>query len=103
MTAYFIASYDVSNPEEYAKYNPGSMDVLMQTLTKHGGSVLSAGTESHWLADEKKVCVVLEFPTMDAAKAWESEPDYQAAKAIRHGATTNRFELIAPAFVPPAS
>ncbi len=103
MTAYFIASYDLSDPDEYAKYSPGSLDVIMQTITKHGGSVLSVGTESYWLADDKKVVVVLQFPSMDAAKAWESEPDYQAAKAIRHASTSNRFEVIAPAFVPPES
>ena len=42
MAGYFIASYDVSNADTYAKYNPGSLDVIMGTVAKHGGKLLVA-------------------------------------------------------------
>lgn len=102
MAAYLIAAYDVTDPEEFAKYNPGSMDVIMQTLQKHGGKPLSAGPESEWLADTRQVFVMIEFPSVAAAHAWEDDPDYAPAKAIRLASTGNRIELIAPEFTPPS-
>ena len=101
MAAYLIASYDVADPDEYAKYNPGSMPVIMQTVTKHGGIVLAAGGPCDWLAGERQALVVIEFPTVEAAKAWESDPDYAPAKAIRVASTTNRVEVITAKFQPP--
>lgn len=102
MSAYLIIAYDVSDPEEFAKYNPGSLNLIMQTLTKHGGKPLSAGGDSEWLTDKRQVVVVIEFPSAEAARAWEEDPDYAEAKAIRLRSTSNRFELIAPQFVPPS-
>jgi uncharacterized protein (DUF1330 family) len=101
MAAYLIAAYDIGNPDEYAKYNPGGLETIMGTIMKHGGKVLMAGGENTWLAGERQALVVIEFPTVDAAKAWEADPDYAPVKAIRHGATTNRFEVIGPQFVMP--
>ena len=102
MAAYMIFAYDVTNPEEYAKYNPGSMGLIMETLQKHGGKPISAGVDSEWLQDSRQVVVVIEFPNAAAAHAWEDDPDYQAAKAIRIASTGNRIEIIAPEFVPPS-
>ena len=105
MSAYFIANYDITDPEGYARYNPGSMGLIMETLMRHGGEVLAAGkgADVDWLdEDSRHVYVVLKFPSVKAAHAWHDDPDYAAAKAIRLAATTNRHVLIAPAFTPPA-
>ena len=74
----------------------------MQTLTKHGGKVLSAGGDGQWTASKRGAVVLLEFPTVEAGQAWESDPDYQAAKAIRHSSTSDRVEVLLPEFVMPA-
>ena len=103
MAAYLIASYDVSDPDEFAKYNPGSLPVIMQTIQKHGGKVLAAGGPAEWFAGDRHALVIIEFPTVDAAKAWEDDPDYAPAKAIRVASTTNRVEVITAAFVPPSA
>ncbi len=102
MAAYFIAAYDVADPEEFAKYNPGSLGVIMKTMKKHGGRPISAGGDSEWFAGQRQVVIVLEFPDAASAHAWESDPDYAEAKAIRLRSTTNRIEFIAPQFVPPS-
>jgi uncharacterized protein (DUF1330 family) len=101
MPGYFIASYDVNDPEEYAKYNPGSMDVLMGTMTKHGGKVLVAGPQDDWIAGKRNALVVIEFPTVEAAKAWTEDPEYAKIKPFRLNSTTNRLEVIAAQFEMP--
>ncbi|MBN4049472.1 DUF1330 domain-containing protein [bacterium AH-315-N03] len=102
MPAYFVASYDVTDPEAYAKYSPGSIPTIMSTMTKHGGKLLAAGTENTWIAGERKTLVIMEFPTVEAAQAWEADEEYAKVKPIRLGSTGNRVEVIAPGFVPPS-
>ena len=102
MSAYFILSYDVTDPDRYSQYNPGSLGVIMETVGRHKGKVLAAGTDHHWVADTRKALVVIEFPTVEAAKAWDEDPDYVKVKAHRLESTSNRFEVIAPQFVMPS-
>lgn len=45
--------------------------------------------------------MLIEFPTMEDAIAWEADEEYAPAKAIRVGSTTNRVEFVASAFMPP--
>ena len=104
MAGYFIAPYNVIDPETYAQYNPGSMGTIMQTLERHGGRVLAAGKgeQAEWVSGSPThVYVVLEFPTTQAAHAWHDDPDYAAAKAIRLRATDNITTMILPEFVMP--
>ncbi len=101
MAAYLFIAYDVTDPEAYAGYSPGSMPTIMKTIAKHGGKPLAAGADHEWLAGDRKVAVLIEFPTPAAAKAWEDDPEYQEAKAIRLGATSNRVEVICDEFKPP--
>lgn len=101
MAAYLVLAYDITDPEVYAQYNPGSLPVIMQTVTRHGGKALSAGSDGDWLAGDRQTLVVFEFPSVDAAHAWEDDPDYAAAKALRLASTGNRIEVIAPEFVMP--
>ena len=53
MAGYFIASYDVSNADTYAKYNPGSLEVIMGTVAKQGGKLLVATDQATWIAGER--------------------------------------------------
>lgn len=103
MAAYLIISYDVSDLDVFQQCNPGSLPVITQTMTKHGGKPLAVGGDNDWEAGHRQQVIIMEFPTKDAAHAWENDPDYAAAKALRLASTTNRFEVIAPEFVPPAS
>jgi len=47
--------------------------------------------------------VVVGLWGVGSAKAWEDDPDYAPAKAIRVASTTNRVEVITAAFVPPSA
>jgi uncharacterized protein (DUF1330 family) len=102
MPAYFIATYDISDPDEYAKYNPGAMQTIMGTCMKHKGKPLVATGEADWEAGKRHTLVVIEFPSVEDANGWLNDPEYVPLKAIRVGATTNRIELVAPGFVMPS-
>jgi uncharacterized protein (DUF1330 family) len=43
--------------------------------------------------------VILEFPSMDAVRAWYSDPDYQGIISLRHEGTVSKI-LFAEGFLP---
>ena len=94
MTAFLVITYDVSDPERFADYNPGRAKEIGATITKHGGQVLAGGVAEATVGDASEKCVLLSFPDADAAKAWQADEDYAPLKAIRYEATTNVSELI---------
>ena len=94
MTAYLVITYDVTNPERLADYNPGKAELLKATIAKHGGAVVAGGPTEVTDGNGTERCVLLSFPDADAAKAWQNDDDYAPAKAIRLEATTNVTELI---------
>ena len=101
MPGYFIATYDVTDPDTYAKYNPGSMPTIMETIGKHGGKVLAATGDAHWLEGQRHVVVVIEFPDVESGVAWRNDPQYAEVLPIRLGATTNIVEMVVPHFEMP--
>jgi len=103
MAAYLVVTYDVSDPEQFALYNAESLPVVMESFAKHGGKVLAASADSSWLAGERQMFGIFEFPSVEAAQAFDNDPNRAAAKEIHHGATTNRIEVIVPGFAPPGS
>ncbi|MAM71797.1 MAG: hypothetical protein CMP91_11720 [Gammaproteobacteria bacterium] len=83
MTAYLIANYKITNPEEYESYVPA----VMPTLGAHGAEVLVADYETEVLEGApSNVSVVLRFPSKEAARSWYNSPEYQA---IIHHRTDN--------------
>ena len=102
MPAYLIVTYDVSDPETYAKYSPGSMPIIIKTLMKHGGEVVVAEHGSKIISgDAHDMTVVLKFPNAEAAEAWHDDPEYAPAKALRLSSTTNIRAFISEGFVMP--
>jgi len=52
MAVQLIITYDITAPETYAKYNPGSLEGIVQTLTKHGGGN-RGGREGQRVSDRR--------------------------------------------------
>lgn len=94
MTAYLVITYDVSDPERYAEYNPGKGREIFATIKKYEGSMVVAGPTDVTVGDGPAICVCVSFPDADAAKAWQADDDYAPLKAIRYEATTNITEMI---------
>ena len=42
MAVFAVFTYNVTDPERYAKYNPGSLPTVGATVAKHGGEIVFA-------------------------------------------------------------
>ena len=80
MTAYFIASYRITDSEGYELYVPS----VIPTLQAHGCEVLAADYASQAIESApNNVTVILKFASKEAAMAWYDSPEYQAIKHNR--------------------
>ena len=98
MAVYLVLTYDVTDADRYAEYNPGSIPAIMETVTKHGGAPAFAGHPEFLTGTEAATSVGITVPDADAAKAWLDDPDYAPLKAIRLESTANINSYIIPAF-----
>ena len=91
MTAYIVADITVTNPDGYAPYR----ELAHRTITAHGGRYIARGGEvqpldGNWNASR---VVIIEFPSMDAARKWYHSPEYQEALKVRLANSTGRVLL----------
>jgi len=92
MAAYLICQVTIHDPEVYRNYTARSPEII----AKHGGRILARGGTTEVLegsADNRRV-VVVEFPSMEAARAFYNSPEYQQAKAIRAPAAQGQFVVV---------
>lgn len=92
MTAYAIVHITVTDPEQYKKYmalSPGAIEAAGGRFIVRGGpsEVLEGGPE------ERRI-VVVEFPSMDAARAFYDSPLYLEARAAREGAADMHMVIV---------
>ena len=89
---YVIALVDISDEERYADYRAG----VVASLEPYGGRfIVRGGTieplEGSWHAQRT---VVIEFPSMEQARAWFHGDGYQELAAIRREASTADIVLV---------
>ena len=83
MSAYWIAHVTVTEPEAYKGYQA----LAPAAFAAHGARFLARGGAAEVLEGPRlERHVVIEFPSLDAARACYASPEYQAAKARRDGA-----------------
>ena len=90
MAAYVVVQVDVKDPVRYADYR----QMVPASLEKYGGRFLVRGGQTHTMEGDwaPKRFVLVEFPTVEQAKAWWASPEYAEAKALRQA--TSDSELI---------
>lgn len=89
MPAYILVEIEVTDPatyEDYKKLTPGSLVPFDGKFIVRGGAVETL--EGDWQPGR---IVVLEFPTMEQAKAWWASEEYAPAKAIRQRASHTKM------------
>jgi len=91
MSAYLVVEVDVKDTALYAEYKK----LVPETITKYGGRYLTRGgrvetIEGNWTPAR---FVIVEFPSMERAKAWWASEEYAKAKAMRHAASTTQMVL----------
>lgn len=81
MTAYVIAHVEVLDPDGYKAY-PARNTPLVE---RFGGRFVARGGRVEMFEGDAPPnrLVVIEFPSMDAARAWYHSPEYQEIAAIR--------------------
>jgi len=92
MPAYVILDIDVTDAKTYAKYK----ELGPPAVAAHGGRYLVRGgslesLEGSWLPSR---FVILEFPAVEAARAWWASPEYAPAKALRHASARTEMLLV---------
>ncbi|HUJ56873.1 MAG TPA: DUF1330 domain-containing protein [Kofleriaceae bacterium] len=93
MPGYVIAMLDVLDPVAYERYKAAALP----TIAAAGGRHLARGGEralegSH---DGRRV-VILEFPSVEAARAWYQDRAYVEARKLRASCAGNVTFLVLP-------
>jgi uncharacterized protein (DUF1330 family) len=93
MPAYLVTHLKVSDPHKYQAYTA----LTPAPLFAAGGRMLARGPaeviEGRW--DEGRI-VILEFPTLEAARSFYDSDGYRQAIQARHGATEFFDTVIVP-------
>lgn len=93
MAAYVIVQGRIDDRAGFDAYRAAANP----TVEAHGGKLLAIGDPSEVMEGEQAALprvVLIEFPTVEAAKAWYGSPEYQAAKGLRLGSSESRFLLV---------
>ena len=92
MAAYVIVQVEVSDPIRYEDYKK----MVPPSIAKFGGRFLVRGGKTHTLEGgwAPKRFVMVEFPSVEQAKAWWASPEYAEAKALRQ-ATAASMMIVA--------
>ena len=92
MAAYLIAEIDITDPEGYKAYT----SIVPATITQYGGRFLVRGGAAELLEGDWPPLrrVIIEFPSMDAARAWWDSPEYAKPKVLRRAASRGRLILL---------
>jgi uncharacterized protein (DUF1330 family) len=92
MSAYVIGEVEIHDLQAYQPYAQG----VPATIAQYGGKYLVRGgavetKEGDWAP---KRVVVLEFPSMERARAWYASPEYAPLLALRLKAATARIVFV---------
>ena len=92
VAAYVIADVDVRDPARYEDYRR----LVLPTITAYGGRFLARGgtvdvLEGPWRPSR---LVIVEFPSVERARAWWSSPEYAGAKALRQATSQGSLVVI---------
>ena len=92
MPAYVIVEIDVLSDETYETYKqmvPASLASFDGKFLVRGGA--TEELEGNW---SPKRLVILEFPSIDQAKAWWNSPDYLEAKRVRQASANTKMIVV---------
>jgi len=92
MAGYVVVQVDVKDPVRYADYRA----MVLPTLAKYGGRFIVRGGKTETLEGDwaPKRFVIVEFPTVEQAKAWWASPEYAEAKALRQATAETQMIVV---------
>ncbi len=92
MAGYIVADIEITDPDEYQKYARQTA----ATLERYGGKFLVRGGQPETVEGDWKArrIVIIEFPSVEQAKAWYDSPEYSAIKGIRQRSAISNILLV---------
>ncbi len=91
MPGYLVLESEITDAETYDKYR----QMAASSIQQYGGRYLVRGGNPQALEGDwsPKRVVIIEFPSVEQAKAWFNSSEYAPAKAVRKHAA--RIKMIA--------
>lgn len=92
MPAYVIVEIEVLDPVVYEEYKA----LAPASIAAHGGRYIARGGRTELLEGDvaPRRVVILEFESVERAKAWLVSAEYREARALRHRAARTRMIVI---------
>ncbi|MEM7196161.1 MAG: DUF1330 domain-containing protein [Pseudomonadota bacterium] len=91
MTAYVLVEVKINQPERYEQYKK----MASEAIAAFGGKYLARGGSAEALeGDEPHRIVILEFESVDQAKAWHASDVYREALELRTAITDSRMIVV---------
>ena len=92
MSAYVVVDLEIINQEEFEVYK----QLVPATIEKYGGRYLARGGKVETLDGSwcPKRFVLLQFSSVDQAKAWFDSPEYAEPKALRERCARSRIIVV---------
>jgi uncharacterized protein (DUF1330 family) len=92
VAAYIIGNIEVTSPEPYASY----VSHVGASVAQYGGRFIVRGGRAEKLEGplEPRRVVVIEFPTVERAKAWWESEEYRELKSLRRSASTGSLFVV---------
>ncbi len=92
MAGYIVVDIEITDSDEYQTYAKQTA----ATLEPYGGRFLVRGGNPETLEGDWKTkrLVILEFPSLEQAKAWYNSPEYSAIIGIRHRSAISNMLLV---------
>jgi len=92
MPAYIVVEVEVHDPQRYEDYKemvPVSLEAYDGHFIVRGGKVETL--EGEW---SPKRMVIVEFPSVEKAKAWWGSEEYAEAKALRQATARTQMVVV---------
>jgi uncharacterized protein (DUF1330 family) len=92
MSAYVIVDITVTDPDRYEEYKR----LAPEPVSLYGGRYLARGLPAETLEGDWAPArlVILEFESVERAKAWLDSPEYHDARQIRHEAARSQMIVV---------
>jgi len=100
MAAYLIVNVNVTDPERYSEY----VKAVPATIAKYGGRFLTRGGRVEVLEGSytPRRFVIVEFDSIERARAWWESDDYKGPMELRRSASVADIILVEGIAPPPA-
>ena len=92
MPAFVIANITIVDPVRYEDYRR----MVPATLVPFGGRFVVRGGQTEVLEGDWRPSrlVLLEFPSIERARAWWNSPEYAEARALRQATSTGTLIIL---------